>query len=75
MVQRVIKVPKHGGPDGQGLPAEVVEELMDIIKKDLFNDDQIKQAFDLCISASTQEEWNNIYRPQLIEFLQKNVII
>ena len=75
MVQRIIKVPKHGGPDGQGLPPEVITELMEIIKNDLFNDEQIKQAFDLCLSASTQEQWNNTYRPQLLDFLQKNVII
>ena len=75
MVQRIIKVPTHGGPDGQGLPPEVITELMDIIKNDLFDDEQIKQAFDLCLSASTQEQWNNTYRPQLLDFLQKNVII
>ena len=65
-----IKIPKHGGPDGQGLPEEVIHELIDIINNGLFTEDQIKQAIELCMSASTQEQWNNNYRPRLIEILK-----
>lgn len=66
----LIKIPKHGGPDGQGLPEEVIHELIDIINNGLFTEDQIKQAIELCMSASTQDEWNNNYRPRLIEILK-----
>ena len=65
-----IKIPKHGGPDGQGLPEEVIHELIDIINNGLFTEDQIKQAIELCMSASTQDEWNNNYRLRLIEILK-----
>ena len=65
-----IKVPKHGGPDGQGLPEEVIDELIEIIKLELFTEDQLKQAIELCISASTQDQWNNNYRLRLVEILK-----
>ena len=65
-----IKIPKHGGPDGQGLPEEVIIDLIDIIDKRLLNEDQLKQAIELCMSASTQSEWNDDYRPRLIEILK-----
>jgi hypothetical protein len=65
-----IKIPKHGGPDGQGLPEEVIYELIGIIKNGLFTEDQTRQAIELCLSASTQEEWNNNYRPRLIEIFK-----
>ena len=65
-----VKIPKHGGPDGQGLPEEVVHELIEIIKNGLFTNDQIQQAIELCMSASTQEQWNNNYKPRLIEIFK-----
>ncbi len=65
-----IKIPKHGGPDGQGLPEEVIDELIEIVKLELFNEDQLKQAIELCISASTQDQWNNNYRLRLVEILK-----
>lgn len=65
-----IKIPKHGGPDGQGLPEEVINELIDIINDGLFTVDQMRQAVELCMSASTQEQWNNNYRPKLLEILK-----
>lgn len=64
-----IKIPKHGGPDGQGLPEEVIDELIEIINRGLFNEDQIRQAVELCMSASRQDQWNNNYRPRLVEIL------
>jgi hypothetical protein len=65
-----IKIPKHGGPDGQGLPNEVIDELIDIINKGLFTEEQQRQAIELCMTASTQEQWNNDYRLRLIEIIK-----
>jgi hypothetical protein len=65
-----IKIPKHGGPDGQGLPNEVIDELLDIINKGLFTEEQQRQAIELCMTASTQEQWNNDYRLRLIEIIK-----
>jgi len=65
-----IKIPKHGGPDGQGLLEEVIDELIDIINKGLFTEEQQRQAIELCMSASTQEQWNNNYRLRLLEIFK-----
>ena len=65
-----IKIPKHGGPDGQSLPEEVIDELLEIIKKGLFTEDQVRHAIELCMSASTQEQWNNNYRMKLLEIFK-----
>jgi hypothetical protein len=65
-----IKIPKHGGPDGQGLPEEVINELIDIINNGLFTEEQQRQAIELCMSASTQEQWNNNYRMKLLEIFK-----
>ena len=65
-----IKIPKHGGPDGQGLPEEVIDELIDIINNGLFTEEQQRQAIELCMSASTQEQWNNNYRLKLLEIFK-----
>jgi hypothetical protein len=65
-----IKIPRHGGPDGQGLPEEVIDELIDIINKGLFTEEQQRQAIELCISASTQEQWNTNYRLKLLEIFK-----
>jgi len=65
-----IKIPKHGGPDGQGLPEEVISELIEIINDRVFTEDQTRQAIELCMSASTQAQWNDNYRPRLIEILK-----
>ena len=65
-----IKIPKHGGPDGQSLPEEVIDELIEIINQGLFTEDQQRQAIELCMSASTQEQWNNNYRLKLLEIFK-----
>ena len=65
-----IKIPKHGGPDGQGLPEEVIDELIDIVNKELFTEEQQRQAVELCMAASTQEQWNNNYRLKLLEIFK-----
>jgi hypothetical protein len=71
MVQGVIKIPKHGGPDGQGLPAEVIDELIMLIKNEAFTEAQINQAMELCLSASTQQQWNEEYVPLLVDKLKE----
>ena len=71
MVTGTVKIPKHGGPDGQGLPIEVVEELIGIIKNGLFTEEQIQRAIELCLSASTQQQWNEIYIPLLVQNLKE----
>ncbi len=71
MVQGTVKLPKHGGPDGQGLPAEVIEELILMIKNGVFTEEQINQAVELCLSASTQQQWNEIYLPLLVDNLKE----
>ena len=71
MVQGVIKIPKHGGPDGQGLPAEVINELIMLIKNEEFTEAQINQAIELCLSASTQQQWNEEYVPLLVDKLKE----
>lgn len=70
MVPGVIKLPKHGGPDGQGLAPEVIAELIGIIQNGLFTEEQCQQAIDLCFSASTQQQWNEEYLPLLKQELK-----
>ena len=70
MVQRVIKIPKHGGPDGVGLPEPAFLSLVELINSTGITDNQITQAMELCLSASTQDEWNNKYRPRLVDILK-----
>jgi formylmethanofuran dehydrogenase subunit B len=72
MVPGIVKIPKHGGPDGQGLPYPVIEELIEIIKNGLFTEEQINQAIELCLSASTQKQWNEEYVPLLVKELKED---
>jgi len=71
MVPGIVKIPKHGGPDGQGLPQEVIDELITIVKNGLFTEQQINQAIELCLSASTQQQWNDVYVPLLLKELKE----
>jgi hypothetical protein len=66
MVQRLIKIPKHGGPDGVGLPRTVFNHLLSMMEDATIKDEEIKGAIELCLSASTQSEWQ-IYREELLE--------
>jgi len=72
MVPGIVKIPKHGGPDGQGLSPEVIEELISIVKRGLFTEEQINQAIELCLSASKQQEWNEVYIPMLVNGLKED---
>ena len=66
MVLRSFKVPKHGGPDGQVLPQAVFEELLILFRDSTVSDKEAQAAMLLSFDASTAEEWNNSYRPELI---------
>ena len=66
MVQRKIKIPKHSGPDGQGLPRIAFDSLLVLLKDTTVTDVDAKIAIELCLSASTQTEWNDIYRIELM---------
>lgn len=66
MVQRAIKIPKHGGPDGLGLPREAFDELLILLDDSGIDDNIAKQAIELCLGASTQVQWE-VYREELIK--------
>jgi hypothetical protein len=66
MVQRLIKIPKHGGPDGVGLPRPVFDHLLKMMDDATINNEEIKGAIELCLGASTQTEWLG-YREELLE--------
>lgn len=63
----MIKIPKHGGPDGQGLPRNAFEQLLELVVDPNTTDDHKKVAIELCLSASTQSQWNDEYREELIK--------
>lgn len=60
-----IKVPSHQGPDGQGLPRPVFEKLLELVKQPDISREDIKQAIEFCFGASTEQEWNETYAPEL----------
>jgi hypothetical protein len=70
MVQRIIKIPRHGGPDGIGLPRTVFDQLLIMLDDVTIKDAEIKQAIELCLSASTQTEWL-AYREELLQRIAK----
>lgn len=75
MVQRLIKIPKHGGPDGVGISPDIFQALIGLVGDRTMTDAEATSAIELCLGASKQQEWNDVYRPQLIEIIQGNVII
>lgn len=71
MVQRIIRIPKHGGPDGEGLPLSVFDELIELLNTELVSDIDAQTAINLCFNISKQDEWNNIYQKELINRYRK----
>jgi DNA ligase 1 len=69
----VKKVPKHGGPDGQGLPWAAFKELCHLLSTRKLTGDDAKNAIELALSASTQVQWNDWYRRILIKDLRCGV--
>ncbi len=67
MVLRSFKVPKHGGPDGQGLPKTAFDELLKIFLDQTVSDQDAEQSMLLSFGASKQQEWNEEFRPQLVK--------
>ena len=70
MVQRNLKVPRHGGPDGQGLPREAFNQLLELVVDKNTDDIDVKTAIELCLSASTQVQWNEEYREEIIKRME-----
>ena len=69
----VKKVPSHGGPDGQGLPWAAFKKLTNQLSNRELTGNSAKDAIELCLSASTQSQWNNWYRRILIKDLRCGV--
>lgn len=69
----VKKVPTHGGPDGQGLPWVAFKELCHLLYTRQLTGHDARDAIELSLSASTQDQWNNWYRRILIKDLRCGV--
>ena len=66
----VKKVPTHGGPDGQGLPWAAFTELCTLLYTRQLTGNAAREAVELALSASKQDEWNYWYRRILIKDLR-----
>jgi DNA ligase-1 len=69
----VKKVPKHSGPDGQGLPWEAFKELAHLLYTRQLTGNDARDAIELALSASTGAQWNDWYRRILIKDLRCGV--
>lgn len=69
----VKQVPKHGGPDGQGLPWAAFLELAELLKDRKLTGHAARDAIELALSASTQAQWNDWYRRILTKKLDCGV--
>lgn len=69
----VKKVPTHSGPDGQGLPWEVFQDLADKLAKRELTGHDAKDAIELCLTIAKKNEWNDWYRRILIKDLRCGV--
>jgi DNA ligase-1 len=69
----VKQVPKHSGPDGQGLPWAAFLELAQLLYTRQLTGNDAKDAIELALSASTGAEWNDWYRRILIKDLRCGV--
>jgi DNA ligase-1 len=69
----VKKVPSHSGPDGQGLPWEVFEDLADKLSNRELTGHDAKDAIELCLTIAKKNEWNDWYRRILIKDLRCGV--
>ena len=69
----VKKVPKHSGPDGQGLPWVAFLELAHLLSSRQLTGNDAKDAIELALSASTGSQWNDWYRRILIKDLRCGV--
>jgi len=65
----VKKIPKHSGPDGQGLTWTAFRALVDALAKRELTGDAAKTAIELCLTCAKQSEWNDWY----MRILQKDL--
>lgn len=69
----VKKVPTHGGPDGQGLPWDAFKTLLHLLYTRQLTGHDARDAIELALSASKQDQWNYWYRRILIKDLRCGV--
>ena len=69
----VKKIPTHSGPDGQGLPWTAFLELTHLLSTRKLTGHEARDAIELALSISTQQEWNDWYRRILIKDLRCGV--
>ncbi len=69
----VKKVPKHGGPDGQGLPWAAFRQLADDLATRKLTGHDARDAIELCLTTAKQSEWNDWYLPILTKDLRCGV--
>ena len=63
----VKKVPSYSGPDGQGLPWVAFKELARALALRELTGHDARDAIELALSASTEQQWNGWYRRVLIK--------
>lgn len=63
----VKKVPSYSGPDGQGLPWVAFKELARALALRELTGHDARNAIELALSASTEQQWNGWYRRILIK--------
>lgn len=69
----VKKVPKHSGPDGQGLPWVAFLELVHLLSTRKLTGHDARDAIELALATSTGAQWNDWYRRILIKDLRCGV--
>jgi DNA ligase-1 len=69
----VKKVPKHGGPDGQGLPWAAFRALVDELSSRRLTGNDARDAIELCLKTAKQSEWNDWYMRILTKDLRCGV--
>lgn len=69
----VKQIPKHSGPDGQGLPWEAFKELAHLLYTRQLTGHDARDAIELALTASTTLQWNDWYRRILIKDLRCGV--
>jgi DNA ligase-1 len=57
----VKKIPRHSGPDGQGLSWTAFRALADNLARRELTGDAAKTAIELCLTCAKQSEWNDWY--------------
>lgn len=66
----VKKVPTFTGPDGQGLPWDAFKELARMLAQRELTGHDARDAIELALSVSTEQQWNGWYRRILIKDLR-----